>query len=170
MNGVVESETLTAQLVKVTFAYSLEEDRVRMDALDSDGGTVRLWFTARLLKGLIPYMVQRQSGVLPFSMTHNRMPDDTLSAPLEQQSVVCHADSANVLITTIDIHPQPQQIVLVFKDMECNNRLAFALSASAIYHWNVALKQCFEQAGWPLQSFNDSLQGNESLEDAITIH
>ena len=170
MNELVRGKEPTTQLVKVTFAYSLEEDRVRMDALDSDGGTVRLWFTARLLERFVPYMVQKQKDALPLLMTHDPSPIDITGPPLEQQSVVCHPNSADVLITAIDIHSQPQQIVLIFKDMDCSNRLALVLAVSAIDQWNAGLKQCFEQAGWSSQSFKDDLQNCASLKDAITIH
>ena len=47
-------------LVTVTLTYSVMEDRVRLDGIDSEGETLTLWLTARLLSRLIPYLQQQQ--------------------------------------------------------------------------------------------------------------
>lgn len=170
MNELDREEEPTAQLVRVTFAYSLDEDRVRMDALDSDGGTIRLWFTARLLGRLASHMVQRRPEPQGLSTDYDLTQDDPLGSPDEQQRVVCHAESTSVLITAIDIQLQPQQIVMIFKDINCGNRLAFALSLSNIEQWNVVLKHCFKKAGWSLEPFKNSLPRSKNLQAAITLH
>ena len=46
------------QLLRVTLAYSSEEDRICMDGISARGETKRLWLTARLVNRLVPHLLR----------------------------------------------------------------------------------------------------------------
>ena len=157
------------KFVTVTLTYSLSEDRIRLDGLDSAGETLTLWLTARLLNRLVPYLIRRQFD------RRASVPDSSEPAAYAGEdadtgadAVRCKPNSPEVLVASIDISSHAHNLLLVFKDREHTQRAVFSLPDETLWHWNLGLKQCFEQAGWSQEAFKQrALAGRLGV---ITIH
>ena len=152
-------------LVTVTLTYSVMEDRVRLDGIDSEGETLTLWLTARLLSRLIPYLQQQQPEKRSM---HQVSPRSVAAASQKTDAVQCSAGSPEVLVVSVDVRSRTGSICLSFKDIDHYQRATFVLSAETFDCWSSGLKQCFKRAGWPQDVFER--YSTIAEEAAITVH
>ena len=89
-------------LIKVTLAYCPHEDRVRMDGQGSTAGTIRIWFTARLLSFLTaPREICAANGGTR-QPDHEHKPDMLKTDDKDESAVILEHESPEVLIHTVD--------------------------------------------------------------------
>lgn len=159
-------------LGKVTLSYVFLEDRVQLSGLDTQGQTIRLWLTARLLRSLVPYLIRRHAE---FEVQRATSASDAaaLNRENEEDEVAVNGEhaSSEALISEIDLATHHTGLSLVFKEPQKGACASFTLSVSALVIWNRALKQCFEQAGWATDVFDRALNTSTlAARTAVTIH
>tara|TARA_B100001057_G_scaffold373514_1_gene377948 strand:+ start:334 stop:864 length:531 start_codon:yes stop_codon:yes gene_type:complete len=162
------------ELVKVTLAYCPQEDRVRMDGLGSTAGTIRIWFTARLLsllaRHLLKYEQQMGSLALPI---HEGQPNTLKSGDNKEGAVVLEQDSPEVLISAVDVKTSADNYVeLTYKDSQGTENARLRLTLHSLEKWLGSLKRCFETAQWSLEPFLESKNNLELAKpsEKLTIH
>ena len=165
-----QSDTLS-RLTTITFGYSVEQDRVRLDGVDADGNTLTLWLTARLLNRLVPHLIERQTN-MQFSAKGSRSEttDEAELSGEQANSVQRTPDSPEMLVASVDVSTRDDQLLLVFKDSEKAQGGIFVMPLSALQQWNRGLQQCFEQAGWPQSVFQPQSPSGPLGQSAITVH
>ena len=133
-------------LGKVTLSYVFLEDRVQLSGLDTQGQTIRLWFTARLLKSLVPYLIRRHAE---FEVQRATSASDAaaLNRDNEEEEIAVNGEHASfeALISEIDLSTHHTGLSLVFKEAQKGACASFTLSASALAMWNRGLKQCLSR-------------------------
>lgn len=159
-------------LARVTLSYDVSEDRIQLSGLDTQGQTIRLWFTARLLRSLVPYLVRRHAE---FEVHRAKSASDAAAPNTGNEEVEVavngeHA-SSEALISEIDLSTHHTGLSLVFKEAQKGGCARFTLSVSALAIWNRGLKQCFEQAGWATDVFDRAINSSTlAARTAVTIH
>ena len=166
----LQSDEQIINLARVTLSYSIEEDRVQLAGEDAQGNTVKLWLTARLLTRLVPRLVQQQVA-LGAGQSVAVEPDVLANTGGDDPSVRCDLGCPEALVTEIDLRFSQEGLILVFKDGTRRARASFKVPATSLLRWTQGLQTCFEQAGWPQETFvpeNDSFVAEPT--GAVTIH
>ena len=106
------------ELIKVTLGYCPHEDRVRMDGLGSTAGTIRIWFTARLLSLLARHLVKyAQQMESPANSDYEHKPDMSETDNSDQSAVILEQESREVLIYAVDVKTSSgDHLELTYKD------------------------------------------------------
>ena len=165
------SDRQVANLARITLSYVTEEDRVQLVGEDAEGKTIKLWLTARLLTRLVSHLVHHQAALGEVAQSVAVQPASKLNAEKDAESVSCKLGSPEVLVTEISIKVMQEGLALVFKESAQQDRASFLMSATALSSWNEGLRTCFEQAGWPQESF--SPENNSPVTEpksSVTIH
>lgn len=159
-------------LTRVKLSYIVAEDRIQLSGLDNRGRILKLWLTAKLLNLLVPHLVRRQAEFELQSSTTDSYGTRTNPVGEDQQLIEsCEHAYAEALVSEIRLRSRQMCVCLIFKDGYRGICASFTLSVDTLAAWNRGLKKCFEQAGWPLESFllaaeNPALAPNK----AVTIH
>ena len=158
-------------LIKVTLAYCPHEDRVRMDGLGSTAGTIRIWFTARLLSLLARHLVKyAQQMESPANRDHEHNPDMLETDNKDESAVVLEQESREVLIHTVDVKTSSSDYLeLTYKDSKSRESARLRLTLHSLEKWLGSLKRCFETAQWPLEPFLES-KTSLGVAERMTIH
>lgn len=159
------------RLATVTLGYSLQQDRVRLNAADIDGKTLTLWLTARLLNRLIPHLIERQFKMLNSAHNQDNLTDDDPAEFGEQaHNVQCGSGSPEILVASVDVSTYEGQLLLVFKDSEEAQRGVLVMPYNVLRQWSRGLRQCFIQAGWSQSVFLIQNAPESVGQTAMTIH
>ena len=158
-------------LIKVTLAYCPHEDRVRMDGLGSTAGTIRIWFTARLLSLLARHLVKyAQQMESPANPDHEHKPDMLETDSKDESAVILEQESREVLIHTVDVKTSSSDYLeLTYKDSKSRESARLRLTLHSLEKWLGSLKRCFETAQWPLEPFLES-KTSLGVAERMTIH
>ena len=157
------------RLATITLAYSIEEDRVRLDGLSTAGETLTLWLTARLLNRLVPHLLARQPGTENLTPDSSPVPVDAISeAETKAEPVQCAPGSPDFLVASVDLKSIDNRLLLVFKDRADIQCATLCLRNEALPQWNLSIRQCFELGGWLLDVFEQ--RSTSSGVGVITIH
>ena len=161
-------------LIKVTLAYCPHEDRVRMDGQGSTAGTIRIWFTARLLSLLARHLVKyAQQMEAPANPDHEHKPDMLETDDKDESAVILEHESLEVLIHTVDVKTSSSDYLeLTYKDSKSRESARLRLTLHCLEKWLGSLKRCFETAKWPLEPFLESKNslGVAEPSERMTIH
>ena len=166
----LQSDDQIINLARVTLSYIIEEDRVQLAGEDTQGNTVKLWLTARLLTRLVPHLVQQQVA-LGAGQSVAVEGDVSDSTGGDNASVRCDLGCPEVLVTEIDLRFTQDGLILVFKEGTRWARASFMVPATSLPKWNQGIQTCFKQAGWPQETFvpeNDFSVAEPT--GAVTIH
>ena len=162
------------ELIKVTLGYCPHEDRVRMDGLGSTAGTIRIWFTARLLSLLARHLVKyAQQMESPANSDYEHKPDMSETDNSDQSAVILEQESREVLIYAVDVKTSSgDHLELTYKDSKSRETARLRLTLHNLEKWLGSLKRCFETAQWPLEPFLESKNSLEVAEpsERMTIH
>ncbi|HCW92787.1 hypothetical protein [Flexistipes sinusarabici] len=153
------------RLEKLTTTYVPEEDRIMVSGQLSDGRTLALWLTQRLLKMLIPNITERlqkmedslDSVNTPNVKDKHLEDKNTKSVPvsLSEKSV------EEWLVTSVDISNNDSTIMLVFKRSSLD-KVSFIADKSLMNQWLDILKKNFESASWPLDVWLENVYSKSS--------
>ena len=173
-DGCCGEEKDDMELIKVTVAYCPNEDRVRMDGLGSTAGTIRVWFTARLLSLLVQHLLkyeqQMESLANPIDESD---PDMFKTGNTREDAVILEQESPQVLIFAVDVKTSADgSVELTYKDSQGRESARLRLTLHSLEKWLGSLRRCFETAQWPLEPFLGSKNNLEVAQPPLlaTIH
>ena len=145
-----------------------------MDGLGSTAGTIRIWFTARLLsllaRHLVKYAQQMESLANP---EYENNPDMLGTDNHDEGAVILEQESPEVLIYAVDVKTSSgDYLELTYKDSKSRESAHLRLTLHSLGKWLGSLKRCFETAQWPLEPFLESKNSLEAAEpsERVTIH
>ena len=167
--STISAGAAATQLLRVTLAYSSEEDRIFMDGISADGETKRLWLTARLVNRLVPHLLR----IIGNASNETRRSDVLIPQNAETTKPVEFVEgSKESLIDSVDIRSRGSDTTLIFKDRSTTAQASLTLSLGEMLLWANALKQCHIRSGWsalPCYEARDSMP-NETQHNSVTIH
>lgn len=157
-------------VTRATLAFNKTEDRISLTcALENDEHII-LWLTARLVRQLVPHLVQlttrlpktpskvgRQEVVAEAdsageSSVSDLAPEGQGLGTPEMRSpespVIAKEGSPSKVVTAIDITHSPMLVKLCFKEDQDNTGVWLSLEHTQLAQWLEGVKQCFVQAGW----------------------
>ena len=158
-------------LTRLSLVYAIEEDRVQLSAVDSEGTSLKLWLTARLVNLLVPQLV-RHRAALGTRFPAPACPTVSTSAEAQQSApVICEPGCREALVTEIELQFRDTGVFLIFKESFHGALASLALFGLELLRFNQGLQRCFEQAGWPLEPFyTDAGKFADGSNEATTIH
>jgi len=157
-------------LTRLSLVYATDEDRVQLSGVDSEGTSLKLWLTARLVNLLVPQLVRHRAAF----DTRFPAPCPTVSTSAEAQEsapIICEPGCREALVTEIELQFRDTGVLLIFKESFHGALASLALSGLELLRFNQGLQHCFEQAGWPLEPFyTDAGKFADGLYEVATIH
>ena len=160
---------------RATLAYNRTEDRISLTCALNNGECCVLWLTARLASQLVPHLCQAATQV-PDSRPTNGDPAVTdndslmpigtrdnnktpLAGSAQEQApeppVVAGVDSAEWVVTAIDLTNGPMLVQLGFRDDRGHAPVLLSLEHTQLAEWSTGLKRCFAQAGWSMDCWHN---------------
>lgn len=142
---------MNKSLTRLTTEYLPSEDRLRLSGEDADGEAVRIWLTQRLLRRLLPALLnwlERQAGTLPRPEIILEFAQEAARVGLQAQPPVRADGAAGWLATAIDITPGAQHVELAFRAAP-DLRATLVLEATALRQWLGIMHGHWAGAGWP---------------------
>ena len=137
-------------LTKATLAYEEREDRVKVLGEATEGGTVVLWLTQRLLGKLIPHLAGRLLDEMSDSASPSSEAVDAHGAaklgPVEEDSL-----ALALVADAVDITDNKSLTILQFRGETLSTELSvvrLALNAAQLASWLNALRACYQKARW----------------------
>lgn len=167
--STISEDAEATQLLRVTLAYSSEEDRICMDGISDRGETKRLWLTARLVNRLVPHLLR----ITDNASNETRLSDIPETQKVEAAKPVEFVEgSEESLIGSVDIRSRDSATALIFKDKSTTAQASLTLSLGEMLLWANALKQCHIRGGWSALLWDEAgnLMPNETQHDSVTIH
>lgn len=148
-----------SEIRKVSLLYAPAEDRLALDAEDSEGGTTRLWLTQRLCRGLVTALtpILRRSVSL-------RLPNQPLETAQSWEQAAAMADfgktpgvrtapdSITGLVDTVHIGPPGDRVALTFTFGGGQSRTV-TLTIAALRQTLAVMHRLHVEAGWPLDAW-----------------
>ena len=157
-------------MTRLSLVYATDEDRVQLSGVDSEGTSLKLWLTARLVNLLVPQLVRHRAAL----DTRFPAPCPTVSTSAEAQEsapIICEPGCREALVTEIELQFRDTGVLLIFKESFHGALASLALSGLELLRFNQGLQHCFEQAGWPLEPFyTDAGKFADGLYEVATIH
>lgn len=140
-------------LQRLTTEYIDAEDRIRLAGEDSQGQTVVLWLTQRLLNRLVPHLCQwldQRVGATPLTEVRQEFAQQKARAELALQPPVrTEPDVQGMLIHSVDLKPSHAGLGLNFKDVGGNVIASLQLQPRPLRQWMNIVYDQYLQAGWP---------------------
>lgn len=171
------------EVTRATLAFDKTEDRISLTCAFKGHNNVILWLTARLARQLVPHLVEltaqlpenhRASSQDEVVAERGSETDDSFSdeAPereageiqksrAPEPAVIAEAGSPSRVVTAIDITNSPMLVKLCFRDDQGNASVLLSLEHMQLAQWLEGVRQCFIQAGWPMDCWQD-LVGTDS--------
>ena len=165
----VSADAEATQLLRVTLAYSSEEDRICMDGISASGETKRLWLTARLVNRLVPHLLRITGN----ASNETRLSDVPITQNAEAAKPVEFVEgSKESLIGSVDIRSRDSATALIFKDSSTTAQASLILCLGDMLQWANALKQCHIRGGWSASLWDEArnLMPDEMQHNSVTIH
>jgi len=140
----------TPLLTKATLAYEEREDRVKVLGEATEGGTVVLWLTQRLLGKLIPHLAGRLLDEMSGSASRSTEAINARGAaqlgPVEEDSL-----ALTLVADAVDITDNKSLTILQFRGETLDAELSvvrLVLNAAQLSSWLNALRACYQKASW----------------------
>lgn len=167
--STVSADAKATQLLRVTLAYSSEEDRICMDGISAGGKTKRLWLTARLVHRLVPHLLRITGNASNETRLSNVPRTQNIEAAKPVEFVEGSEES---LVNSVDIRSQDAAITLIFKDGSTTAQASLILSFGDILQWANALEKCHIMGGWSASLWEEArnLIPDERQSNSVTIH
>lgn len=168
--GVGDLDALA--VTRATLAYNQTQDRISLTCALKNRECVVLWLTARLASRLVPHLCQLSTqapdtasgnGQRKVSDNHasalRREDDATMGAastqtPAPEMPVVAGADSAEWVVTAVDLTNGPMLVQLGFRDDQGHAPVLLSLEHTQLAEWSEGLKRCYAQAGWSMDCWH----------------
>ena len=123
-----------------------------------------LWLTARLASRLVPHLCQL-TGDTASPMAKGGDDNDPPQArgrrdhggsqhPNPPEPVVAGADSAEWVVTAVDLTNGPMLVQLGFRDDQGHAPVLLSLEHTQLAEWSEGLKRCYAQAGWSMDCWH----------------
>ncbi len=151
------------ELRRLTTVYDPAEDRIRLSGIGTDGRTVALWLTQRLLNRLVPPLCkgleqqapQRQGPAQPVrSHIEQTFAQQKAKAEIPtQRPVVPPADAPEWRVEAVDVKHYPAGARLTLKGTAASNQAVLPLTTSAMRQWLGIVHEQYRRAGWPTDAW-----------------
>ena len=142
-------------LQRLSTLYVDTEDRIRLAGETECQKTVVLWLTRRLLDRLIPHFFQwlgRTGSGLAEEDCIDAFVRQGAVAQLEPEAPVCtDAQSANILVLSVDIKTFDKILILVLRDHQLAVQISF--SSEQLRLWMSILRDAYISASWTLSAW-----------------
>ena len=152
-------------LQKITIEYDESEDRMRLAGEGGDRSCVVLWLSQRLLRRLIPVLIEMigtKSGDSEVAETILGFEQEAAWAALEpQHPVQVSVGDTSWLVHAIDLKLMPEMTSLEFRGARPGDLASLAVDAKAMRQWLSILRGQFARAEWPLDIWPRWMDGNE---------
>lgn len=178
-----------SEVAKATLAFDQVEDRIRLTCALKNEERVVLWLTARLARRLAPHLLQL-TAKLPAARNRatcsgqadkdSVLQGDTEGADCSDLNKTLTSDAPVVaefgtpsrLINSIDISNGPMMAQLCFRDTQGHSPLSLSLEHTRLAAWADGLRQCFIQAGWPTECWQEPVSRDSESAPAqrIAVH
>lgn len=158
------------EIARMTVVYDQTQDRMALDAADSEERVRRLWFTRRLLDRLVNALVHQLAA------SPNEPGPTTAPSPERQAAQIYAQLQARVakkpeepvrpvdgmsisLVSEVDLGTLPNRnLVLTFKSADDPVRLA--IPGGLLRQWLESLYRNYRKAAWPTGAFPAWVGGN----------
>lgn len=159
---VTTQEIEPVRLVRVTTDVDPVQDRLRLTSAVEDGEPMVLWMTQRLLKRLVPHLLEWLQGAARLE-TSQPVPDYHSEAvhSFAQQAAVAQLSShapvrareqqPSWLVEELDIARTPDFVSLTFRNPQ--HSAVLVMQAQPLRQWLTILHEQSNQAGWLLSGW-----------------
>jgi hypothetical protein len=147
-----------AEITRFSFYYSVPEDRLALDTLDSDGVATRLWLTQRFCRGLVPPLVDKlaeaaRAAPAAARATVQSWEQAAAVADLGRVPPVQPGPEATTgLVHEVRIDPVEGRLMLTFRFGHGEAR-AIGVSAPALRQMLAEMYRLQAGAGWALDQW-----------------
>ena len=154
-------------LRKYTTSYVPEQDRIRIIGLTSQGCTVCLWLTQRLVNQLVHHFLTMMR--LDQKSMSSEMQCLTPSQEKGHTEVVLTEGFLEYLVTAVDITVSSGQACLNLRGEDAKLSVSLSLSANLLVEWMRVLRHCYVTASWPDACWGQQDNLDESERDARSL-
>lgn len=139
------------QLDRITTLYSQDQDRISLNALDKEGGTIRIWLTQRIFARLIPELAK-----LVKPRHDDPVYASVLASVAQQWAIEQHEPQAQVqltevgqewLVCKIDMQLSEAGVILVFASAD-GQTARLAMNANLLRQWLAILRRVYNSSEW----------------------
>ena len=143
---------MTTQLKRLTTLYRPAEDRIRLAGLDAKEQPVAMWFTQRLLLGVLPPLLkwlekQAQSSAPEGAQLMQSFAQEAARAALKPQPPVV-TSRPEWLVRAVDVKSSASRASLTFKG-EAGQAAEISFGPKELRQWLSILHRAWFKAGWP---------------------
>ena len=158
------------ELQKVTVEYDENEDRIRLAGEGADGVRAVLWVSQRLLRRLVPVLVNwigKSVGASGMAETILGFEQDAARAALQPQEPV-HVRSldSSWLVHVIDLRMAEEVITLELRGRESGETARLSVDTLSMRQWLAILYAQFMRAEWPLDLWPRWMESQDSASAA----
>ncbi|MFK7863357.1 MAG: hypothetical protein AB8B95_03920 [Pseudohongiellaceae bacterium] len=149
------------ELNRLTSEYIETEDRFRLTGEDQEGNALCLWLTQRLALRIVTHIIGSISSSSPEAIqnpshdndTNNLLQSSAQEAAKQgftpQEAVIGSSDSANMLVTEVDINRSEEGVVgFIFKDGNSED-VALGFEPQQLRQWLIIMHGQWLKAEWP---------------------
>ena len=151
------------ELQKLTTYYHKHQDRLCIDGQNAEGEIIRLWLTYRLLRQLIPALLnlvtpaadtnEKSATLAEWALTNARAKQKPAKAvtppPTSAAPGVGTTSPPSWLISAIALKKSPKRAVMVFR-ISANKAVAtIAFTPEHLRQWLSIVFRLWNSAGWP---------------------
>jgi hypothetical protein len=145
------SDETMKQLDRVTTLYSQEQDRISLNALDKQGGSIRLWLTQRIFARLVPRLAKLVEPKHDDPVYASVLASVAQQRAVEQQEPAKPVQLVEVaqewLVCKIDMKMSPAGIILIFASAD-GERAQLAMNGGLLRQWLAILRRVYQSAEW----------------------
>ena len=166
------SEVVAGEIDRVTLAFNEVEDRISLTCALKDGEFAVVWLTERLLRRLVPHLLQliadaseilctemmRDSVCNPEGAVESARPEneevnnpDAIDITTPEERVIAPVGSRSGLVAAVDITNGPMLLQLCFRDEHARVPVLLSLEHRQLSQWLESIKRCYVQAGWSME-------------------
>ena len=172
-------------LTRLTTDFIEDEDRIRIAAETTDGQTVVLWFTQRLLLRLVPQLVKWLEPDAPGAdAAHQRaqhlaqhgFAQDAARARLgAEPPVAAKAARLQTRVDAVDVSLSSTRLQLVFRGPDLPQGARLTMEPQPLRQWLAILHDRWVRAQWPLQVWPAWMAGaqapaSDARLDGLRLH
>ena len=165
------------EVTRATLAFDKTEDRISLTCAFKDHDNVILWLTARLVRQLVPHLMELTSQ-LPAN--HSASSQDGVVAERDLETgdsfsdeapegkpggiqksrtaeppVIAEAGGPSRVVTAVDITNSAMLVKLGFRDDKGDAAVLLSLEHMQLAQWLEGVQQCFVQGDWPMDCWQD---------------
>ncbi len=173
------------ELQTFTTRYNAHQDRLCIDGQTFGGEVISLWLTYRLLRNLLPALLQLvtpaadtkdKSNILAeWALTTaqaQQRPEKAVRKPIQDRPRPNTPPPASWLISSIELKSSPQRALLVFCISEHKSVAVVSLKPEHLRQWLGIVYRMWKRAGWPENEWPSWMRGTEtsSTPDNLIVH